>query len=146
MAGQKGICQSIQLLRGKKASNFCESVAGLVEKYLDALDMVLADDITDRALQAHMADVKAAKRRRQQWNPKAEIQRQHKEPRACHQTDRGSARVLWPVQCWCQHSCDRDANQAIRGGAIPSEAEGGSKRGLHRQHAEDDRHNQCFCA
>lgn len=31
-----------------------------MEKYLDA-DMGLADDITDRALQAHMADLKAAK-------------------------------------------------------------------------------------
>ena len=60
MAGQKGVFQSIQLLRGKKTSNFCESVAGLVEKYLDA-DMGLADDITDRALHAHMADLKAAK-------------------------------------------------------------------------------------
>lgn len=38
------------------------------------------------------------------------------------------------------------ANQAIRGGACQPEAEGGSKRGLHRQHAGDDRHNQCFCA
>ena len=60
VAGRKGILQILQLLRGKKAAKFRESVAGLVEKYLDA-DMGLADDITDRALQAHMADLKAAK-------------------------------------------------------------------------------------
>ena len=60
VAGRKGIFQIIQLLRGKKASKFRESVAGLVEQYLDA-DMGLADDITDRALQAHMADLKAAR-------------------------------------------------------------------------------------
>ena len=35
-------------------------LANLLEKYLDA-DMGLADDITDRALQAHMADLRAAK-------------------------------------------------------------------------------------
>ena len=60
VAGRKGILQIIQLLRGKKASKFRESIAGLVEQYLDA-DMGLADDITDRALQAHMADLRAAK-------------------------------------------------------------------------------------
>ncbi len=32
-------------------------MARLLEKYLDA-DMGLADDVTDRALQAHMADLK----------------------------------------------------------------------------------------
>ena len=50
----------IQLLKGKKAAKFRQSMAALLEKYLDA-DMGLADDITDRALQAHMADLKAAK-------------------------------------------------------------------------------------
>jgi len=60
VAARKGILQIIQLLRGKRASRFRESIAGLVEQYLDA-DMGLADDITDRALQAHMADLKAAK-------------------------------------------------------------------------------------
>lgn len=60
VAGRKGILQIIQLLRGKKASKFRESIAELVEQYLDA-DMGLADDITDRALQAHMADLRAAK-------------------------------------------------------------------------------------
>ena len=45
-----------KLLRGKRASKFRESIAGLVEQYLDA-DMGLADDITDRALQAHMPDL-----------------------------------------------------------------------------------------
>jgi len=60
VAGRRGMLQIIQLLRGKKASKFREGVAGLVEQYLDA-DMGLADDITDRALQAHMADLKAAK-------------------------------------------------------------------------------------
>ena len=60
VAGRNGILQIMQLLRSKKAAKFRECVAGLVEKYLDA-DMGLADDITDRALQAHMADLKAAK-------------------------------------------------------------------------------------
>ena len=60
VAGRRGILRIIQLLRGKNASKFRESIAVLVEKYLDA-DMGLADDITDRALQAHMADLKAAK-------------------------------------------------------------------------------------
>jgi len=50
----------IQLLKGKKAAHFRHHMATLLEKYLDA-DMGLADDITDRALQAHMADLKAAK-------------------------------------------------------------------------------------
>ena len=52
----------IQLLKGKKAAKLRQSMACLLEKYLDA-DMGLADDITDRALQAHMADLKAAKER-----------------------------------------------------------------------------------
>ena len=51
----------IQLLRGKKAATFRQNLANLLEKYLD-VDMGLADDITDRALQAHMADMKAAKK------------------------------------------------------------------------------------
>ncbi|KAL3142413.1 hypothetical protein ABBQ38_002748 [Trebouxia sp. C0009 RCD-2024] len=50
----------IQLLKGKKAAHFRHHMATLLEKYLDA-DMGLADDITDRALQAHMADLNAAK-------------------------------------------------------------------------------------
>ena len=50
----------IQLLKGKKAAQFRQNMATLLEKYMDA-DMGLADDITDRALQAHMADLKAAK-------------------------------------------------------------------------------------
>ena len=50
----------IQLLKGKKAAKFRQSMAALLEKYLDA-DMGLADDITDRALQAHMADLRVAK-------------------------------------------------------------------------------------
>lgn len=50
----------IQLLKGKKAAKFRHNMASLLEKYLDA-DMGLADDITDRALQAHMADSRAAK-------------------------------------------------------------------------------------
>ena len=50
----------IQLLKGKKAAHFRHHMASLLEKYLDA-DMGLADDITDRALQAHMADLRAAK-------------------------------------------------------------------------------------
>ncbi len=60
VAGKNGIVQILQLLRGKKAAKFRQSMATLLEKYLDA-DMGLADDITDRALQAHMADLRAAK-------------------------------------------------------------------------------------
>ena len=45
---------------GQKGSKVPAYMASLLEKYLDA-DMGLADDITDRALQAHMADLKAAK-------------------------------------------------------------------------------------
>lgn len=60
VAGKNGILQILQLLRGKKAAKFRQNLATLLEKYLDA-DMGLADDITDRALQAHMADLKAAK-------------------------------------------------------------------------------------
>ena len=60
VAGKNGILQILQLLRGKKAAKFRQSMATLLEQYLDA-DMGLADDITDRALQAHMADLKAAK-------------------------------------------------------------------------------------
>ena len=60
VAGKNGILQILQLLRGKKAAKFRQSMATLLEQYLDA-DMGLADDITDRALQAHMANLKAAK-------------------------------------------------------------------------------------
>lgn len=51
----------IQLLKGKKTAKFRHTMASLLEKYLDA-DMGLADDITDRAPQAHMADLKTAKK------------------------------------------------------------------------------------
>ena len=60
VTGRSGMLRIIQLLKGKKAAKFRQSMAALLEKYLDA-DMGLADDITDRALQAHMADLKAAK-------------------------------------------------------------------------------------
>lgn len=60
VAGKNGVLQILQLLRGKKAAKFRQSMATLLEQYLDA-DMGLADDITDRALQAHMADLRAAK-------------------------------------------------------------------------------------
>ncbi|KAL0040252.1 hypothetical protein WJX77_001521 [Trebouxia sp. C0004] len=60
VAGKNGILQILQLLKGKKAAKFKQNLATLLEKYLDA-DMGLADDITDRALQAHMADLQAAK-------------------------------------------------------------------------------------
>jgi len=58
VAGKNGILQILQLLRGKRAAKFRQSMATLLEQYLDA-DMGLADDITDRALQAHMADLRA---------------------------------------------------------------------------------------
>jgi len=54
---RNGILQILQLLRGKRAAKFRQNMARLLEKYLDA-DMGLADDVTDRALQAHMADLK----------------------------------------------------------------------------------------
>lgn len=56
MAGRNGVLQTLQLLRTKKAAKLRQSMATLLEEYLDA-DMGLADDITDRALQAHMADM-----------------------------------------------------------------------------------------
>ena len=62
VAGRNGMLRIIQLLRGKKAATFRQSMADLLEKYLDA-DMGLADDITDRALDAHMADLEAKKTR-----------------------------------------------------------------------------------
>ncbi|KAK9864861.1 hypothetical protein WJX84_007949 [Apatococcus fuscideae] len=58
VTARSGVLKIIQLLRGKKAAKFRENVAELVEKYIDA-DMGLADDITDRALAAHMADLDA---------------------------------------------------------------------------------------
>ncbi len=58
VTGRRGILRVIQLLRGKKAVKFRENVAELVEKYIDA-DMGLADDITDRALANHMAELDA---------------------------------------------------------------------------------------
>ena len=60
VTGRNGMLCIIQLLRGKKAAHFRQHMATLLEKYLDA-DLGLADDITDRALQAHMADLNAAK-------------------------------------------------------------------------------------
>lgn len=60
VATRKGIFQIIQLLRGKRAAKFREASAALIERYLDA-DMGLADDITDRALTAHMAELHAHK-------------------------------------------------------------------------------------
>lgn len=60
VAGRNGVLQILQLLRGKKAAKFRQSMASLLEKYLDA-NMGLADDITDRALDAHMADLEAKK-------------------------------------------------------------------------------------
>lgn len=47
-------------LNGRRAAHFRQHMATLLEKCLDA-DIGLADDITDRALQAHMADLNAAK-------------------------------------------------------------------------------------
>lgn len=60
VAGRKGVLQIIQLLRGKKAAKYRERTAELVERYMDA-DMGLADDITDRALATHMADIESRK-------------------------------------------------------------------------------------
>lgn len=60
MAGCKGVLHFVQLLRGKKAAKFRESMATLLERHVDA-DMGLADDITDRALQTHLADLKLQK-------------------------------------------------------------------------------------
>ena len=60
VAGKNGILQILQLLRGKRAAKFRQNMATLLEQYLDA-DTGLADDITYRALQAHMADLKASK-------------------------------------------------------------------------------------
>lgn len=47
-------------LNGRRAAHFRQHMATLLEKCLDA-DIGLADNITDRALQAHMADLNAAK-------------------------------------------------------------------------------------
>ena len=58
VAGRNGMLRILQLLRGKKAATFRHNMAILLEKYLDA-DMGLADDITDRALDAHVADLEA---------------------------------------------------------------------------------------
>lgn len=60
VAGRSGMLRIIQLLKGKKAATFRQNMATLLEKYLDA-DMGLADDITDRALQAHMAGLRTTK-------------------------------------------------------------------------------------
>ena len=49
-----------RLLKGKKVAKFRQSMASLLQKCLD-LDMGLADDIPDRALQAHMAGLQAEK-------------------------------------------------------------------------------------
>ena len=57
VAGRNTILQIIQVLRGKKAAKFRHNMATLLEKYLDA-DMGLADDITDRALDAHLAELR----------------------------------------------------------------------------------------
>ena len=53
VAGRNGMLRNVQVLKGKKAAKFRHNMASLLEKYL-------ADDITDRALQAHMADLEAA--------------------------------------------------------------------------------------
>ena len=58
VTGQSGVLKIIQLLRGKRAAKYRENVAELMEKYIDA-DMGLADDITDRALARHMAEIDA---------------------------------------------------------------------------------------
>ena len=60
MTGRNEILQVLQLLRGKRASKFRQSMAVLLERYIDA-DMGLADDITDMALDAHMANLEARK-------------------------------------------------------------------------------------
>lgn len=60
VTGCTGMLRTIQLLKEEQAAQYRQNMASLLEKYLDA-DMGLADDITDRALQAHMADLIAAK-------------------------------------------------------------------------------------
>ena len=64
VAARNGMFQIIQLLRGKQASKFRESMAGLLERYLEA-DMGLADDITDRALEAHLTELKRGRQTKQ---------------------------------------------------------------------------------
>lgn len=65
VAGRKGMIRIIQLLRGKRAAKFRESLAGLMVRYLDA-DMGLAENIIDRAVDARIADIERRHRQKQE--------------------------------------------------------------------------------
>jgi hypothetical protein len=65
VAGRNGMIRIIQLLRSKRAAKFRESLAGLMEKYLDA-DMGLAEDIIDRAVDARLTDIERRERQKQE--------------------------------------------------------------------------------
>ena len=54
VTSRKGALHIIQLLPGKKAAIFRANMATLLERVLEG-DIALAEEITDRALAAHMA-------------------------------------------------------------------------------------------
>ena len=75
----------IQVLKGKKATKFRHNMATLLKRYLE-VDMGLADDITDRALDAHLAELRTKPVNKQ---PQEQNVEDHKRIKS-----RGSTKVL----------------------------------------------------
>lgn len=122
VAGRNGMLRIIQLLRGKKAATFRQSMADLLEKYMDA-DMGLKDDITDRALDAHMADLQATKAPKCLQLGGAQAHRvkgHHQGAWPSNQKRRRSYKILWLNEWWSQQGGDWHAHINVQGGRCRS--------------------------
>ena len=147
VACRGGILQIIQLLKGKKAAKFRHNIATLLEKYLDA-DMGLADDITDRALDAHMASLQAAKSQSTE-----EVTEKPRRLRSRDSTkEMGEAikqtganpKYYGLVNGGVNRAVTGMYTKAYRDVQVNLLTQRGCERGFHRQHAGDDKHYQCF--